>query len=149
MRTLLDHTLAFSVLMTDAANGAPMPDAPPSGIVGSDPVGAVAETVLDSLAAWRRPGALEAVVATPLGPLPGAHAVSFVVMEVAVHGTDLARATGQDDGIDPELAATVLAVLQGMPLDDIRATGRFGPEVPVPAGADAADRVLGLTGRRP
>jgi hypothetical protein len=33
--------------------------------------------------------------------------------------------------------------------DDLRATGRFGPEVPVAAGAPLQDQLAGLTGRTP
>ena len=35
---------------------------------------------------------------------------------------------GQDDTIDPAVAAMVLDTLRAMPLDAIRAAGEFGPE---------------------
>jgi hypothetical protein len=75
-------------------------------------------------------------------PIPaGAHAAALVIMETTVHGIDLARATGQDDTIDPALAENVLTTLTGMPLDAIRAASQFGPEQPVPAGL----RLAGFT----
>lgn len=149
VRTLLDHTLGFVVALTDCANGESMVEATAAGLVQSDPVGAVRRAVQDSLAVWRRPGALEATVATPLGPMPGAQALALVVMETTIHGTDLARATGQDETVDPEVAAIVLATLETMPLDAIRAAGAFGPEVSVAGDAAASHRALALTGRRP
>jgi uncharacterized protein (TIGR03086 family) len=149
IRTLLDHTLGFVTAMTDCANGAPMAEQSATGIVQSDPVTAVRQTVFDSLAAWRRPGALEARTATPLGPMPGAQALALVIMETTIHGTDLARATGQDETVHPDVAADVLATLRAMPLDAIRAAGEFGPEITVPVDATPAQRILALTGRRP
>lgn len=149
VRTLLDHTLGFIAAMTNCANGAPMAGDTAIGLVQSDPVSAVQRTVFDSLAAWRRPGALDASTATPLGQMPGAQALALVVMETTIHGTDLARATGQDETVHPEVAADVLATLRAMPLDAIRAAGEFGPEITAPAGATPAQQMLALTGRQP
>ena len=70
-------------------------------------------------------------------------------METSVHGTDLARATGQDEAMDPGVAEIVLATLQWMPLDAIRAAGSFGPPVDVPEHLPPQPRALALTGRRP
>jgi uncharacterized protein (TIGR03086 family) len=149
VRMLLDHTLGFITAMTDCANGAPMAGQTATGIVGSDPVAAIKRTVFDSLATWRRPGVLDGTTATPLGPMTGAQALALVVMETTIHGTDLARATGQDETVDPEVATLVLGTLRAMPLDAIRAAGQFGPEVPVPADATPAQQAHALTGRRP
>jgi uncharacterized protein (TIGR03086 family) len=149
VRTLLDHTLGFITAMTDCANGAPMAEHTAAGIVQSDPVAAVKQAVFDSLAAWRRPGALDAPAATPLGSMPGAQALALIVMETTIHGTDLARATGQDETVDPEVATLVLDTLRAMPLDAIRAAGHFGPEIPAPADAIAVQQALALSGRRP
>jgi uncharacterized protein (TIGR03086 family) len=149
VRALLDHTLGFITAMTGCANGAPMAEHTATGIVQSDPVAAVKQAVFDSLAAWRRPGTLDATTATPLGSMPGAQALALVVMETTIHGADLARATGQDEAVDPKVAALVLGTLRAMQLDAIRAAGHFGPEIPGPAGATAAQQALALTGRRP
>lgn len=149
VRTLLDHILGFIAALTDCADGAAMAEATETGLVQNDPVSAVQKTVHDSLAVWRRPGALEAMTATPLGEMPGANALALVVMETTIHGTDLARSVGHDQPVDPDVAETVLATLNAMPLDAIRAAGQFGPEVTVAQDAPAASRVLALTGRRP
>jgi uncharacterized protein (TIGR03086 family) len=149
VRTLLDHTLGFIGAMTDCGNGAPMAEQTATELVQSDPVAAVQRAVFDSLATWRRPGALDASTATPLGLMTGAQALALVVMETTIHGTDLARATSQDETVQPQVAAMVLDTLRAMPLDAIRAAGQFGPEVPVPADAIPAQRILALTGRRP
>jgi len=62
------------------------------------------------------------------------------------HTWDLARATGQDDRLDPVAAARALEFLT--PLDDaIRRPGGFGPKIAPPAGADAQTQLLNFGGR--
>ncbi len=75
----------------------------------------------------------------------------FYTADVFMHTWDLARATGQDDRLDPDFCATLLTGLE--PLDEVlRASGQYGPRVPVPNGADGADvqtRMLAFIGRDP
>ena len=65
-----------------------------------------------------------------------------------MHTWDLARATGQDDTLDPEYC-TVL--LDGMtPFEEaMRGSGQYGPPVPVADDAPVQDRMLGFIGRDP
>ncbi len=70
----------------------------------------------------------------------------LVCTDTLVHTWDLARATGQDDRLDPDAAAQALVFLT--PLDEaVRRPGGFGPRVDVPAGADAQAALLGFCGR--
>ena len=68
--------------------------------------------------------------------------------DVFMHTWDLARATGQDERLDPETCAELL---EGMlPLDDLlRSSGQYGPRVPVPDDADVQTRLLAFIGRDP
>jgi len=72
----------------------------------------------------------------------------FYTSDVFMHTWDLARATGQDDRLDPDVCATLLAGMEPME-DVIRSSGQYGPRVPVPADADAQARMLGFIGRDP
>jgi uncharacterized protein (TIGR03086 family) len=81
-------------------------------------------------------------------PLPASVLGDMITGELAMHGWDLAVATGQrldlPAGLLTHLHDTVFAgVEQG------REMGMYGPEVAVPADAPALHRVLGLTGRDP
>src|SRR5919202_1904480 len=59
----------------------------------------------------------------------------FYTTDVFLHTWDLARATGQDDRLDEDVCATLLAGMS--PMEDLlRSSGQYGPAVPVPAGAD-------------
>lgn len=62
------------------------------------------------------------------------------------HTWDLARATGQDDRLDPEAVDKATDFLA--PLDEaIRRPGGFAPKIEPPAGADPQTRLLNFTGR--
>ena len=83
------------------------------------------------------------------GDLPLDQAIDrFYTTDVFMHTWDLARATGQDDTLDPTLCAELLAGME--PIDELlRSSGQYGPRVPVPDDAAAQDRLLGFIGRDP
>jgi uncharacterized protein (TIGR03086 family) len=68
--------------------------------------------------------------------------------DVFLHRWDLARATGQDEVLDPEKCA---AMYEGMlPMDEVlRQSGQYGPKVDVPDDADVQTKLLAFIGRRP
>lgn len=115
----------------------------------------------DPVAAWRMhaeavqallddPATPGRVLANPhIGEMPLDVAVDrFYTVDVFMHTWDLARATGQDDRLDAELCAELLAGMEPME-DVIRSSGQFGRRVPVPPGADPQTALLGFIGRDP
>ena len=86
-------------------------------------------------------------------PRAGSHPLDvaierFYTTDVFMHTWDLARATGQDDRLDPEFAAELLTGME--PWDEmLRASGQYGAKVPVPAAAPVQDRLMGFIGRDP
>ncbi len=83
-----------------------------------------------------------------VGDVPLDAAVSqFFTADVFLHTWDLARATGQDETLDPERCATMLAGME--PWDEaLRSSGQYGPRVEVPDDADAQTKLLAFIGRR-
>lgn len=68
--------------------------------------------------------------------------------DVFMHTWDLARATGQDETLDAETCAVLLAGME--PMDEVlRQSGQYGPRVDVPADADVQTRLLAFIGRDP
>jgi len=84
-----------------------------------------------------------------IGEVPLPDAIDrFYTSDVFMHTWDLARATGQDDRLDPDFCAVLLGGME--PMDEIlRSSGQYGPRVPVPAVAGAQDRLIGFIGRDP
>jgi uncharacterized protein (TIGR03086 family) len=121
--------------------------APP---VAGDWSAAFAAGAASLLDAWAQAGDLEAVVVLP----PGERTREFIahqqLAEFCVHAWDLARATEYSGRLDEDLAATALAWASGALRPEYRGPGRsFGAQVPVDAGASAADRLAGFFGRTP
>jgi uncharacterized protein (TIGR03086 family) len=115
----------------------------------------------DPVAAWQvHTDAVQAVLDDPgtpgrmltnrhIGEVPLPEAIDrFYTADVFMHTWDLARATGQDDRLDGDFCAELLAGMEQAE-DMIRSSGQFGPRVEVPADADAQTRMLGFIGRDP
>lgn len=73
--------------------------------------------------------------------------LAALTTDVLVHTWDVARAASLDPALDDELCA--LAYEQGRASGLGAANEMHAAEVPVDAGADAATRLIGLTGRDP
>ena len=72
----------------------------------------------------------------------------IVTGDVLVHTWDLARATGQDETLDPDEVHTMFAGME--PMDEmLRVGGQYGPRVPVPDDADEQAKLIAFTGRHP
>jgi uncharacterized protein (TIGR03086 family) len=106
--------------------------------------------VTDVLDALKLPGAMERACISPLGfEWPVSQAVAGTFMDVLIHTWDLARATGQDEKLDPALVDACSAMfLPEMP-EQGRAAGIIGPAVEVGDDASPQDCLLAAMGRRP
>jgi len=70
--------------------------------------------------------------------------------EFMIHGWDLAKATGQDTNIAPELNQSLLtAFREGFAAYDRGKDGLYKDEVPVPDTLPAADRFAAFLGKQP
>jgi len=149
---LREHIVGW--LETFAAGFAdPAGQAPRASLDGyqapADAAGAVrsaAATLIHAL----RAGAARRPLLLGSSAMPGELALGMIVWEYQVHGWDLARATGQDWSPPPAAAEQSLAFAPAMLTPGYQGEGKaFGPPVPVPAGAPAFARLLGLSGRDP
>ena len=95
---------------------------------------------------------LERVLDDPATPRKVAsHLHWSLSFDLPQHGWDLAVATGQEPTMDPDEVELLWGSLNGDTgnWDWQRASGWYGPPVPVPEAAVLQDRVLGLLGRDP
>jgi uncharacterized protein (TIGR03086 family) len=84
-----------------------------------------------------------------IGSMPLGPAIDrFYTSDVFLHTWDLARATGQDESLDLEMCAEMLAGME--PIDDLlRSSGQYGPAISVPDDADVQTRLIAFIGRDP
>ncbi|MGW5679770.1 TIGR03086 family protein [Streptomyces sp. NPDC003860] len=101
-------------------------------------------------AALRDPVKARALLGEEFGCLPFEEFVRrMACADTLIHGWDLARATGQDEVLDPEAVAVAVATEILLPEDrDIRMPGAFGVKVSPVADADAQTRLLNFLGRQ-
>jgi uncharacterized protein (TIGR03086 family) len=143
VRLLLNHLVYENLMWGAFADGAPRSDFAADHL-GDDHVAAFRSAADAALTAFRRLGMLR----QRCGPAPGWRLVEQLVIEMLVHGWDLATATGRPADLAPDVAAallpTVRAVYGALPRTP---GGSFAPEQPVPEGATNADRIAAYLGR--
>ncbi len=122
----------------------PMPD-----LVGENPGAAYAPLADAAVAAWSSPEAFEGETQFGPGPMPAQMAGAITLMEIAVHGWDLAAATGQSYSMDSDVATAVQQTIGQLASPESRESGVFGPEIQAGEGASQQDQLLSLSGRDP
>jgi uncharacterized protein (TIGR03086 family) len=151
VRALVNHIVSGNLWVVELAAGRTIEevgDRLDGDVLREDPVRAYDASAQVAAAAFEAPGALDAPCAVSYGPVPGSVYAGHRLIDVLIHGWDLAVATDQDTTLDPGLVEACLAVVEPQ-ADQFQASGAFGTHVDVPAGADVQTRLLGLLGRRP
>jgi uncharacterized protein (TIGR03086 family) len=101
-----------------------------------------------ALAAWSDPAIWETEIDTGSGTTPATKMAEMVMMEMVLHGWDLAKATGQSYQCPDEVAETVGRALADV-VEMYREYDGFAAEVVLGPDASAFDRVLAVSGRDP
>lgn len=152
-RDVVDHIVAMHgyMLMPVGRGLEPVEDDPLAAFWGAR---AAVEAVLDD------PALAAQECETPNGRMTVEDQIDQVVSDdLVLHGWDLARATGQDETMDPVDVQRLWTSTTAIPPDVIEkyrtpdAFGPgievFGPEIAVPEDAPLQDRLLGYIGRQP
>ena len=108
--------------------------------------GLLASSIEQAHAAVAQPGALDRTVHLSFGDTPGREYVTQLIADLAIHGWDLARATGQDATLDPDAVALLLTWTEAN-AELVAGSGMFGVRIDATLGAPDDVRLLGLLGR--
>lgn len=145
VRDLLDHLVWENIIWGGLAAGTPPSVGHDEDHLGDDHIAAFEAAAASARAAFRQPGML----GRSFGPAPGRRVVEQLLVELLVHGWDLATALGLDRDPQPEIARAALPVVREIYGDLPRtAGGSIAPVRPVPEHAAALDRVAAFLGRR-
>ncbi len=148
VRALLNHVLGGALMYIGANNGEALTE-DAGDVVGSDAQAAVARVAVANVSSWRSAGALDGVRVYPWATVPAPWGLIINVGEVALHAWDIAKATGRPTSIDADVAQVVYDFYQHVPMDEMRATGVYGPELVAPASASVQDLLLCFLSRQP
>jgi uncharacterized protein (TIGR03086 family) len=152
LRALVEHFVGTSTSMARLGLGEPLDPKSPwgggDGAAEGDWTGRLRDN-LDAIGrGWSRAEAWQGEAEVGGTSLPRAMLGEMALVEVAMHGWDLARALGRTVELEPDVAAAVdEAVASSAALG--RQMGAYGPEVDVPESAPGLDRALGKAGRNP
>ncbi len=115
-------------------------------LLGDDPKAAWDDSAGKAIDAVASPGVLERTVHLSFGDVPGSEYAWQLFTDHLIHTWDLARATGGDERLDPDLVEACAEWFAGVE-DDYRLAGVIAERPPVGADADAQARLLAAFGR--
>ena len=101
------------------------------------------------VAGFAAPELLDRTFPMPWGDTSGMQLAGFELIELTVHGWDIARSLGRSVPLDDDLVEAALFGARQWVDDTARTPQLFGPEVPVAAQAPPIDRLVGFLGRHP
>ncbi|MFJ5263437.1 TIGR03086 family metal-binding protein [Streptomyces sp. NPDC088387] len=144
VRDLLDHLVWENIIWGGLAQGTPPTDGHAEDHLGDDHIAAFDTAAAEARAAFRQPGLLE----RSFGPAPGRRLVEQLLVELLVHGWDLAAALGHDRDLEPAVARAALPVVREIYGALPRTPGgSLAPARPTPDSAPALDQVAAFLGR--
>jgi uncharacterized protein (TIGR03086 family) len=150
VRELVNHIVSGNYWAGELARGKTIEevgDRLDGDILGDDPLAEYDTSSGAASAAFHMPGAMEAQCAVSYGPVPGEVYAGHRYIDVLIHGWDVAKATGQDTKLAPELVEACWEIVE--PQKEMFAASRaFGTDHDIPAGADRQTALLAVLGRK-
>ena len=138
---LVNHIVAGNLWAAELANGRTIDEVGTTldgDQLGADPAAAYDRSAEAAARAFEAPGALDAPCAVSYGPVPGSIYAGHRFIDVLIHGWDVAKATGQNADLDPQLVAACWDVVRPQ-LALLQASGAFGEAGGVSAGDASGD----------
>lgn len=151
LRTLVNHVILWTAHSAERrARDEPLPEELMNRDFAADPgfAEAYAAQLDRAVEAWSAPAAWEGELNVMGSPTPAADVGAMLVMEIVLHGWDVARAIGEDYRVPADVAAAVYRTVEGSAELFRKYEGFAGP-VEVPGSAPVLDRALALSGRDP
>jgi uncharacterized protein (TIGR03086 family) len=151
VRALVNHVVGGNRRYQMLLHGAPSEEVEATRAVdhvGDDARASFAETADDVVACFQEDGALERIGHHVTGDRTGRELLSMRILDVAIHGWDLAHALGADETLDEDIVAFLLTYTAGLTLD-ARQHAFAVADVDVPRNASSQDQLLHRLGRHP
>ena len=152
VRDVVNHIVGNNFWFEAIARDGVAPDRPNNAApdeTGGDYVGRFRDGSAKAVTAFA--GAMDKTLTLPWSPMPAAAFILMASADQFVHGWDLARATGQSEELDPELATQFLEFYRQAIPDEFRGpdpVAPFGPLVTT-SSADPVAQLAGISGRKP
>jgi uncharacterized protein (TIGR03086 family) len=149
VRALVNHVVGANVRYRLLLHGAATDEVEATRTVdhlGEDPVASFVTTADVLTACFREDGALDRTAHHVTGDRTGRELLSMRILDVGVHGWDLARAIGVDETLEQDVVTFLLAATADLELGP----RQFAPaDAEVPRDASPQDQLLHRLGRHP
>jgi uncharacterized protein (TIGR03086 family) len=151
LRTLLNHTILWTSYSAERrAHGESVAEELMSKDFTAEPGFRqdYAAQLDRAVRAWSDPSTWEGDIGVMGDATPAADVAAMLIMEMALHGWDVAKATGQDYTCEKAVAQALIQTVEAQ-AELFRKYQGFADAVTVPADASTFDRALALSGRDP
>ncbi len=149
VRDVTGHLVNESLWASELLRGRTMADVGDrldGDLLGDDPARAFTSSIAIAKEPALAPSAMEAVCHLSFGDYPGSEYAERLLLDILVHGWDLAKATGQAARRAQDLVAVCYPVAQNV-VAFAWVLGVFGEDLPVASETDPQTRLLTLLGR--
>jgi uncharacterized protein (TIGR03086 family) len=151
LRTLLNHTILWTSYSAERrAHGESVAEDLMSKDFTADPGfrGDYAKQIKKAVEAWSAPQAWAGTRDVMGSATPAADVGAMLLMEMGLHGWDVARATGQEFNVDDSTASALEDIVRAQ-AELFRKYQGFADAIEPPPDATAFERALTLSGRDP
>jgi uncharacterized protein (TIGR03086 family) len=152
VRTLVNHIVTGNFWAAELGDGKTIDevgDRLDGDVLGDDPTAVYVVSQEDAAAVFRAPGAMERPCAVSYGPVPGEIYCGHRLLDVLIHGWDVAKATGQDTTLPADLVDVCLFEVVEPQAEQLVASGMFATDVDAGGSNDRQVQLLAMLGRRP
>ena len=151
LRTLLNHTILWTSYSAERrAHGESVDEELMNKDFTADPGfrDDYTRQIGQAVKAWQKPGAWAGELGVMGDATPAADVGAMLIMEMVLHGWDVAKATGQEYACDGAVAEALMNTVEAQ-AELFRKYQGFADAVEVPGDATTFDRALALSGRDP
>ena len=144
---VLDHMMVLGGTFAYWFRGEEAPELKAPPVYGRVPAAEFRTAMSDLLDAVRSPGAMERVIGTPMGEMPGETFARFVAFDGLIHGWDLATATGLGYDVPSDVVEAVDEFARAALTDEMRDGDTFKDPTAERPGANGVERLAAFSGR--
>lgn len=116
-------------------------------LLGNNPIEIWEKTIKDAnIHIEANPNILDHICHLSHGQVPCHEYISQRILDLTIHGWDIAKSTGQDQKLPEELVTFLWETFSSQE-KELQSTGLFGQKISVPDDADLQTKLLGMLGR--
>jgi uncharacterized protein (TIGR03086 family) len=143
VRGVVEHMIGGATMFAAAFRGT----TPPDSAGNADVVAAFPVAMAELQQAVHSPGALDRIIAAPIGEVPGDAFARFVALDGLIHGWDISTATGQPYAPSAQVVADVDSFARQALSEDMRDGDTWAAATDPPVDASQLVRLVAFTGR--